>query len=124
MIKMKTFIRRYIPEIASDMEEELKENNISVFEWIKNYENTGYFGLSAILVDIIGKEENLEHLTADDSISNSCIYLPANYPWCFNSVEKLLTPNNMEYLFRKYLSQITDDPIVCENLTLHIESLD
>lgn len=125
---MKDFIRKYLPDYAKDMENDLAENNRkgcheSVFDYIENYDSMGYTGLPALLADVINEQENTEHFAPHDSVPG-CVYLPANFPWAFNSVEKLLTPESMNCLFRKYLNQITDDPIVCEDLVLYEESMD
>lgn len=126
--KMKDFVRKYLPDYVEDMENDLAENNRkgchkSVFEYIENYDSMGYTGMPALLADVINEQENTEHFVPHDSVPG-CVYLPANFPWTFNSVEKLLTPESMNCLFQKYLSQITDDPIVCEDLVLYEESMD
>ena len=120
---MKNFIKTYLPDRAQDMEEDLSSNNYSVFEWIGYYDSMGYTGMSALLANVINEQEHLEHITAYDSIPN-CVYLSVNYPWCFNKHERELTPASLESIFRKYISQLTSDPIVCEDLSLYVESLD
>lgn len=125
---MKDFIRKYLPDYAKDMENDLAENNRkgcheSVFDYIENYDSMGYTGLPALLADVINEQENTEHFVSHD-FAPECVYLPANFPWMFTSVEKLFTPKSMGCMFRKYLSQITDDPIVCEDLVLYEESMD
>ena len=121
--KMKNFIRKYLPDYAEDMEDDLAESSKSVFEYIEDYDSMGYSGLPALLADVINEQENTEHFVPHD-FATECVYLPANFPWMFTSIEKLFTPESMNCLFQKYLSQITDDPIVCEDLVLYEESMD
>lgn len=121
---MKNFIKKYLPDEVENMEENINENGMDVFEWIDNYDNGfGYHGLSAMLADIINKREGVE-FSAYDSIRNGCIYISANYPWHFNEKEKQLTSASFSDIICKYLSQITSDVIACESLDLYFESLD
>lgn len=118
--KMEAFIKKYLPDFA----EEIEMNDVPVFECVDNYSNSfGYYGLSALLVDVINEQEKI-NLSAYDSIPNGCIYIPANYPWHFNENEKQLTAKSTQEILEKYLSKITDDKIVCEDLSLYVESLD
>lgn len=121
---MRHFIKKYLPDQAENMEEDEEEDEIDVFEWIDDYENDfGYHGLSAMLVDIINEHEGIE-LAAYDDIPNGCIYIPDQQPWQFNEKEKTLTPDSIQEIFEKYLNQITEDRIQCEDLSLYVDSLD
>ena len=122
--KMKEFIKRYLPDFAKEIDINEKENEVDIFECIDNYNNDlGYDGLSALLADVINEQEQIQ-LSAYDFIPNGYIYIPANYPWQFNNKEKRLTAESMQEILKKYLSKITDDKIICEDLDLYIESLD
>ncbi|RGO65911.1 hypothetical protein DXB08_28710 [Hungatella hathewayi] len=110
------------------MQEDLKEGKLSlsdnnILDWLNDYEMDGYQGLSAYLSRVINEQENIE-LSVYDSVPNGYLYIYPDYPWRFSKIMGSLTIESLNALFGKYISQITDDPITIDYLTMYYDDID
>ena len=94
-----------------------------IFDFLNDYSNEyGYYGISAYLSDIINKKEELE-LGCYDNVVNGYIYVPMQYPWDGNQNMRNLTREKVQEIFEKYLSGITKNEIVCEELVMYVDNM-
>lgn len=123
-----TFVRKYTPDEWEDMIEDFKENQLTgtdtdILEWLSNYENDGYYGLSAYLSSIIHEQEDI-NISAYDSVQNGYLYIVPNYPWRFNMSMRELTIESYKNILKTYISQITDCDIIVEDLVMYYDDID
>lgn len=125
---LKEFVKKYTPDVWEVIQEDLKEGKLplsdnNILDWLNDYEREGYYGLSAYLSGVINEQENIE-LSAYDSVLNGYLYIYPNYPWRFSEIMRSLTIESLNALFRKYISQITDDLIIIDYLTMYYDDID
>jgi hypothetical protein len=122
------FMKSYDPEYYEDMLEcleytEQDATDEDIFDFLNDYSNEyGYYGISAYLSDIINKKEELE-LGCYDNVVNGYIYVPMQYPWDGNQNMRNLTREKVQEIFEKYLSGITKNEIVCEELVMYVDNM-
>ena len=122
------FMKSYDPEYYEDMLEcleytEQDATDEDIFDFLNDYSNEyGYYGISAYLSDIINKKEELER-GCYDNVVNGYIYVPMQYPWDGNQNMRNLTREKVQEIFEKYLSGITKNEIVCEELVMYVDNM-
>lgn len=84
-------------------------------EDIEEFDDNYGLGLATILRDVISEAEGI-NLTACDEYWGAATYLlyEQTYPWYMTNKEKTLTEVDIQSLFVKYLSKITDETITID----------
>ena len=104
------------PEYQKDLHEWLEECEITdpSYEDYLEFDQDYNLGLATILKEVIREAEQIELTACDDFDCRKYLVYEAGYPWYFNKAKVLPTEEAAEELFRKYISVLTDDPIIIE----------
>lgn len=99
-------LREYLDSIYEDgyKDEDLTMDDINEFEG-----EYGYRGISTILCEVIDQELCVE-LADDFDGTNFILYCP-RYPWILSEADKALTKQDVENIFNKYITILTDEKI-------------
>lgn len=125
---LREFIETYDKKFYEEMVEDFRDSDVEMSDlniegYLDNYENgCGYYGISAYLADVINEHEGLD-LRAYDEVYPGYIYVAANYPWAFDENMRKLTKENLHEIFVRYLSEIIEEPIKCEDLEIWVSRL-
>ena len=104
------------PEYQKDLHTWLEDCEITepTFEDYLEFDQDYNLGLATILKEVIREAEGIELEACDDFSGNDYLLYSAGYPWYFNKVKALPTEEAAEELFCKYISVLTDEPIIIE----------
>ena len=104
------------PEYQKELHTWLEECEITepTFEDYMEFDQDYNLGLATILKEVIHEAENIEFTACDDFSGRDYLIYEASYPWYFNKTKTLPTEEAAEELFRKYISILTDAPILIE----------
>lgn len=96
--------------------EDAEEDGVSTPEEFADYLGQGWDGhdeggLATLLAVVIGECEGLKLLDTVDSICDAFLILPEKLPWEYTDQEKALTKEDLNAIFRKYISVLTDEEI-------------
>lgn len=78
------------------------------------YDQDFMLGLATILKKVILEAENIELEACDSSEGKDYLLFVPDYPWNKKERRRLETEEEVENLFRKYISVLTDKPIVID----------
>lgn len=105
------------PKIAEAFNEWREEENIEEVtpDDLVDFDEYNGYGLATILQDIIEEREGIS-LTICRQYDQEKYYLlyGETYPWFISDAHKNLTEEDIQSLFVKYLSQITDEAITID----------
>lgn len=99
-----------ILDIYQECMNDCEDNDDYILDWVENYESMGYFGLGALLYDVMTTKE-LCDINIDDPNGNVFLGLSATYPWNYNSVTRNMSEEDFNEILRKYICLITDDEL-------------
>lgn len=104
------------PEYQKDLHAWLEECEITepTLDDYLDFDQNYNLGLAAILKDIIREAENIELTACDDFNCREYLIYEASYPWHFSKTKILPSEKAAKELFRKYISILTDEPIIIE----------
>lgn len=104
---------KYKKEIHNWFEEcEITKPTIEDYE---EFDQDWYCGLATILCSVIREADDVQFEVANDFDDNRFLLFPTCYPWQLNEREKNFTKEDIEKIIRKYVSILTDKPIVIAN---------
>ena len=83
---------------------------LKVNEWCDKYESEGYFGLDAVLKDIIRINEAID-IICDDPNGYHYIGISVDVPWAFNHTTKKLSKEDFKNIMTKYFSSFTKEEL-------------
>ena len=81
-----------------------------VDDWCDRYESEGYFGLDAVLKDIIRLNEDID-IVCDDPNGFHYLGISADAPWAFNQKTTNLSKEEFESILIKYIQPFTTDKL-------------
>lgn len=81
-----------------------------VDDWCDRYESEGYFGLDAVLKDIIRLNEGID-IICDDPNGFHYLGIAADAPWTFNQKTRELSKAEFENILTKYIQPFTKDEL-------------
>ena len=97
-------------DIADDYYEN-KEEGRDLNDWLYGYESCdGYYGLSALLADVIRELEGID-ISCDDPHGVHYLGLSASAPWSLNEKTRNISKEEYENILRTYISKFTDDEL-------------
>lgn len=100
---------KYKAEIIKWMKEcKIVKPNIEDYE---EFDQDYCFGIATILCGVINEAENISLYVCDDFENNIYLLYGPEYPWHIPKNEYGITMNHMNYIFKTYLSVVTDDEI-------------
>ena len=104
------------PIFQNEVHNWFKENNITepTVEDYEEYDQDFYGGLATILQSVIQEVEKIDFTFADDFNCNHFLVYERCYPWQLTEREKDFDIEDVENIFRKYVSILTDQVITIE----------
>ena len=82
----------------------------SIGDWLYEFESDGYYGLSALLKEVIEDVEGID-ITCDDPDGVHYLGISADVPWHFNQKTKDLSEQEFENILRKYVNKVTNSEL-------------
>lgn len=104
------------PELQKEIQERLDERGITdpgyddYVEFYRDYMS----GLATILKYAILEAENVELMACDSAEGKDYLLFPPDYPWNKKERRRPGTKEEVDDLFQKYISVLTDEPIVID----------
>jgi len=82
------------------------------FDW--DNEATGDTGLYGMIADVMSKETGIvfEFRNPQDDDEDDVIMLPQTMPWHYNEIEKNLTEEKLDGIFKKYIDELGGQLVV------------
>lgn len=101
------------PVLQKEIQEWLDERGISAPDYNDYMEFAQDFqlGLATILKDVILEAENVDLVACESYECEDYLLFAPDYPWHQKHLKRLETEKEVEELFRKYISVLTDEPI-------------
>lgn len=106
----------HAPILKKKIEEWLSEcgiENPTVDDYL-DFDQDYCLGSASLLRDIIYEAEGIEFLACDDFEGMRYLIYPPSYPWSLSEKEKKITENDVMRILCKYVSIVTDDPLVVD----------
>lgn len=117
------FVKKYTPDVYNDMledtgiEDDGSEDSLkTALDWLGWYENGGEEGLHAYLAFVMSKEENIVFESYDDKYGGRYIFICAEMPWDYEEKLRAVTKDEVNEIFRKYISQISEKEYAPDNI--------
>ena len=85
-------------------------NSAQLAEWILNYQSGTYYGLCALLYDVMAQNETCNIDIAQDD-GKTYIGLFADMPWNYDYVTREMSLENYTHMLQQYIKLITNDEI-------------
>lgn len=107
---------RSAPDLSKRFEEWIRDCEITepTMEDLEEFDNDYCIGLATILRSVIEECEGISLTACTDYEGNSYLLYAQTYPWWLTEKEKSFTEADIQSLFVKYLSRITDDAITVD----------
>lgn len=104
------------PEYRKEIHKWFEESEITepTVEDYEEFDQDWYGGLATMLQSVIREVEGIEFEYADDFNCNHFLLYPVCYPWQLTDKEKSFKEEDVENIFRKYVSILTDKAIVID----------
>lgn len=83
-------------------------------------DDAGLCGLSHILALVIAECEDIHLVSTLDGDCNEYLLLAKKFPWQMTEREKSLTQSELDAIFDKYVSVLTDEPIEIQYMELDL----
>lgn len=83
-------------------------------------DDAGSCGLSHILALVIAECEDIHLVSTLDGDCNEYLLLAKKFPWQMTEREKSLTQSELDAIFDKYVSVLTDEPIEIQYMELDL----
>ena len=117
------FIKKYTPDIYDEImkDADFKDDEAEgitkyVINWFNDYEYDGEDGLHAYLAFVMSKEEDIVFESYYDGYGSRYVYIRAEMPWDYNEKIKSITKDEINGIFRKYISQISEKEYAPDNI--------
>lgn len=117
------FVEKYTPDMYGYMiedtgiEDDGSEDSLeAALDWLECYENDGEEGLHAYLAFVMSEEESITFESYDDKYGSRYIFICAEMPWDYNEKIRSITKDEIDGIFRKYISQITEKEYAPDNI--------
>ena len=117
------FVKKYTPDVYNDMledtciEDDGSEDSLeAALDWLECYENDGEEGLHAYLAFVMSKEENIAFESYDDKYRGRYIFICAEMSWDYGEKLRAVTKDEVNEMFRKYISQISEKEYTPDNI--------
>ena len=114
------FIKKYLPDVYSDMMSDEKDSNIDASntaehidfcrDWIDDYNGDGGYGFFALFVQAIQEQEKGFEPGYFQGEDEEAVMYPAGMPWDMTEREKAMSEEDMTAIFRKYLTELGVSP--------------
>ena len=127
---MEEFLKNHLPldykemveDVASEIGERLPEES-DYEQWMEECTciNSGINGMYSIISTVMTRETGIRFTFHNDTDATICaIMLSKSLPWEMNKYEARCTKEHVEYLFKKYLSELDlqEDQIVFKNISV------
>lgn len=79
-----------------------------------DYDDDNQLGLATILRIVIEECEGIHLVACDDFAGREYLIFHQQYPWNMNTKELAMTKERLDKLFAKYISILTDEPLVID----------
>lgn len=104
------------PQFATDFNAWRSECGLNdlTLEDFADFDQESCLGLATVLKEIIEEREGIVLTACSDFDGNQYLLYTPEYPWQMSELEKKLREGDIQSLFVKYLSKITDETIVVD----------
>jgi hypothetical protein len=101
------------PEFNAQMQKWLADSEIEdpVWDDYMGFDQDCCMELAALLKEVILEVEGLDLLACDSEDGDKYLIYEPSYPWKLSEVERSLTEERLQEMFKRYIGVLTDKPI-------------
>lgn len=101
------------PEFNAQMQKWLADSEIEDPAWddYMGFDQDCCMELAALLKEVILEVEGLDLLACDSEDGDKYLIYEPSYPWKLSEVERSLTEERLQEMFKRYIGVLTDKPI-------------